>query len=84
MQTYVYKSLRKPDTFVYLSERDVFDVLPEVLAAPLGELQFVLEVALGPERTLAREDAEVVRRNLAAHGFHIQFPPPPASLLDHA
>jgi uncharacterized protein YcgL (UPF0745 family) len=24
---------------------------------------------------LAREDAEVVRRNLAHRGFHLQFPP---------
>jgi hypothetical protein len=38
-------------------------------------LRFVLEVALTPERRLARGDAAVVRENLAARGFHIQFPP---------
>ena len=35
----------------------------------------MLEVALTPERKLAREDAAVVRENLALRGFHLQFPP---------
>ena len=35
----------------------------------------MLEVALTPERKLAREDAAVVRENLVLRGFHLQFPP---------
>jgi uncharacterized protein YcgL (UPF0745 family) len=76
MQAYVYKSLRKADTYLYLRERDAFGLVPEPLLANLGALGFVLDVALTPERKLAREDAAVVRRNLEAQGFHIQFPPP--------
>lgn len=75
MQAFVYKSLRKDDTYVYLRQRDAFGVIPEAVRAPLGELVFVLEVALTPERRLARVDAAVVRGNLQAHGFHLQFPP---------
>ena len=75
MQAYVYKSLRKADTFVYLAARDDFTRLPEPLRTQLGELTFVLEVALTPERRLACEDAAIVRGNLVARGFHIQFPP---------
>jgi len=75
MQAYVYKSLRKADTYVYLSARDDFARLPDPLRLQLGNLQFVLEVALTPGRTLAREDADVVRTNLAARGFHLQYPP---------
>ncbi|HEX4854130.1 YcgL domain-containing protein [Arenimonas sp.] len=75
MQAYVYKSLRKPDTYVYLRKRDDFALVPEPVRAPLGELVFVLEVALTPERKLAQADPAVVRANLAAHGFHLQFPP---------
>ncbi|WP_093304107.1 YcgL domain-containing protein [Pseudoxanthomonas sp. CF385] len=77
MQAYVYKSQRKADTFVYLAARDDFARLPEPLRTQLGDLSFVLEVALTPERKLAREDADVVRTNLASRGFHIQFPPQP-------
>lgn len=75
MQAFVYKSLRKADTYVYLGARDDFVRLPEPLRTQLGRLQFVFEVALTPDRKLAREDAAVVRANLASRGFHLQFPP---------
>ncbi|MBI2399017.1 MAG: YcgL domain-containing protein [Xanthomonadales bacterium] len=76
MQCFVYRSAKKDDTYVYLRERDAFDLVPANLAAALGALAFVLEVELTPTRRLAREDVAVVRANLAARGFHIQFPPP--------
>ena len=75
MHAYVYKSLKKADTYLYLAKRDDFAGLPEPLRTQLGSLQFVLEVELTPERRLARENPEVVRANLASRGFHLQFPP---------
>ena len=75
MIAYVYKSLKKADTYLDLAERDDFAGLPEPLRTQLGTLRFVLEVDLVPERKLARENPEVVRANLAARGFHLQFPP---------
>lgn len=75
MHAFVYKSRCKADTFVYLVARDDFARLPEPLRTQMGELDFVLEVTLTPERKLAREDVAVVRQNLATRGFHIQFPP---------
>lgn len=80
MQAHVYKSLKKADTYVYLAARDDFARLPEPLRTQLGALEFVLDVALTPERKLAREDVAVVRDNLVSRGFHLQFPP--ASTLD--
>jgi uncharacterized protein len=74
MHAYVYKSLRKPDTYLYLREKDSFGLVPEGLRLPLGQLQFVLEVALEPGRKLAREDIDVVRTNLTELGFHLQRP----------
>ena len=79
MQAYVYKSRRKADTFVFLAARDDFARLPEVLRAQLGELAFVLEVALTPDRRLAQSAPETVRANLAARGFHLQLPPAEAA-----
>ena len=75
MHAYVYKSQRKLDTYVYLAKRDDLDGLPEPVRLQLGTLRFVLEVALTPERRLARENPDVVRSNLASRGFHLQFPP---------
>ena len=79
MQAFVYKSLKKADTYVYLAGRDDFARIPDPLRSQLGTLQFVLELALTPERKLAREDAAVVRENLALRGFHLQLP---ASVVD--
>src|SRR3546814_2673082 len=75
MHAYVYKSLRKADTYVYLAEREDFERLPEPLRAQLEPLRFVLDVALVPGRKLAREDVEAVRENLVMRGFHLQLPP---------
>ena len=77
MQAFVYKSQRKPDTYLYLRERDAFGLLPDAVLAPLGRLEFVMELALAPGRKLARADAAVVRSNLESRGYHLQFPPPP-------
>ena len=75
MQAYVYKSLRKADTYVYLAARDDFGRVPEPLRTQLGALEFVLAVDLVPGRRLARADPDEVRANLATRGFHLQLPP---------
>lgn len=77
MRCFVYKSLPKADTYLYLARRDDFACVPAAVRRGLGALGFVLELELTPERRLARTDPEILRRNLAAQGFHLQFPPPP-------
>ncbi|MFX7243029.1 YcgL domain-containing protein, partial [Acinetobacter baumannii] len=69
MHAYVYKSLRKADTYVFLAARDDFARLPEALRGQLGTLQFVMALELTPERRLAQSDPAVVRTNLAERGF---------------
>lgn len=75
MHAYVYKSLARADTYLYLAARDEFARVPEPLRTRLGGLDFVLDVDLAPGRKLAREDVATVMENLAARGFHLQFPP---------
>ena len=74
MHAYVYKSLRKTDTYLYLRERDAFGLVPDPVRLPLGELVFALHVELTPERKLARADVAVVMANLGDRGFHLQGP----------
>lgn len=74
MLAYVYKSLRKPDTYLYLREKDAFLLVPDAIRSPLGQLVFVLQVDIQEGRRLAREDSAVVRKNLVALGFHLQRP----------
>lgn len=74
MQCFVYASLRKAESFLWLSVRDDFSVMPEPLALMLGDLKFVLEVQLDPHRKLPREDIELVLENLRDRGWHLQLP----------
>lgn len=75
MQCYVYASRRKPDTYLWLAERDGFGVLPEPLRDMLGELRFALELQLDAGRRLPREDAAQVLAHLRERGWHLQLPP---------
>lgn len=75
MHCFVYASQRKPDTYVWLTRRDGFDLLPETLVLLLGELRFVLEVELTPQRKLPHDDTERVLGNLERLGWHMQTPP---------
>jgi uncharacterized protein YcgL (UPF0745 family) len=75
MQCYVYASRRKPDTYLWLAERDGFGALPESLRDMLGELRFALELQLDAQRRLPREDAEQVLAHLREQGWHLQLPP---------
>lgn len=61
--------------FLYLREQDAFELIPETLRSRFGPPQFVMELALTPERKLARADVAVVMENLADQGFHLQLPP---------
>lgn len=79
MQCFVYKSLRKADTYVYLRNADGFEVLPGPIAEQLGALGFVIEIELSAQRKLARENVDVVMVNLDTQGYHLQFPPPPGT-----
>lgn len=76
MQCFVYRSTRNAQTYVYLRERDAFELLPPALLAQLGTLIAVMQLDLSPPRKLGREDIESVRRNLQDTGFHLQLPPP--------
>jgi len=75
MQCFVYASLHKADTYLWLAGRDEFDVLPEPLALMLGELRFVMEVHLDAQRNLPMEDAHQVLDHLRTQGWHLQLPP---------
>ncbi len=75
MQCFVYASLRKADSYLWLAQRDIFDVLPESLALMLGELRFVMEVQLDEHRKLPVEDTEQVLEHLRTQRWHLQLPP---------
>lgn len=74
MHCVVYRSDRKPDTYLYLAQRDRFDLLPVPLRQMFGASTPVMELTLSPRRTLAREDVLQVMVSLLARGWFLQMP----------
>jgi uncharacterized protein YcgL (UPF0745 family) len=83
MHCYVYASLRKTDSYLWLAERDAFDVLPPELTELLGKLRFALELDLDEQRKLPREDAVQVLTHLRHRGWHLQMPPADTPVAGH-
>lgn len=75
MHCIVYRSTRRPDTYVYVADAAALERLPPPLKQALGPLSEALQFELTPERKLAREDARRVLENIAGIGYHVQFPP---------
>lgn len=76
MITYIYKSRLKDEIYLYIAKKDDFSTVPQALYDSMGkEPVFVMQVDLGAERKLARENVETVMKNLKQQGFHLQMPP---------
>lgn len=76
MQCFIYASVRQPDSYLWLAQRDDFDRLPPSLLQLLGSLRFVMALELDPQRKLPVEDVAVVIEHLRHPGWHLQAPPP--------
>jgi len=75
MQSYIYKSLKKDELYLYLQKKDDFSALPEALLNSFGKIEFVMELKITSERKLAREDVNKVLLGLQEKGFFVQMPP---------
>ncbi len=74
INTAVYKAKKKPDSYIYLLEKDNFSCLPEVLLASLGSLEWVMDLTLNRDKKLAQADARKVMKALQEDGFYLQMP----------
>ena len=75
MLCFVYKSLKKSDTYLYLGQKDDFTAVPDALVNMLGQLEYVMEVDLDRRAKLAQADIRQVRQQLQEQGFYLQLPP---------
>ena len=71
----VYRSDKKAETYLYLSDKLDFADLPEELQESFGAPALVMHLKLSADRKLARVDVEKVLENLAKTGFYLQLPP---------
>lgn len=81
MLTAIYKSPKKPETFLYLPKRDDFSKVPEALLEMFGKPQFVIMLNLATKQKLALADLSKVQDELLSTGYYLQLPPPPQDML---
>ena len=76
MQCYVYRSRRKPGSFLFLPAKDEFNSVPETLLRIFGTPEFSFEFELSPERSLViKADPQEMIRVIHENGFYLQLPP---------
>ena len=74
MQCFIYRSSKKTDTYLYLSEEDKLNDLPDGLDKLLGRLEYVMELDLEKTKRLQNAEIEEVKLNLNDVGFYLQLP----------
>lgn len=72
---WIYRSARKPETYLYLAGEMATDPVPPGLLGAMQPLELVMQLTLHPERKLARAEVGRVMADLRAHGFYLQMPP---------
>lgn len=72
----VYKSLRKEETYLYVSLKDDLSEIPVTLLETFGTPKLVTKLLLTPERKLALVTADKVIDSIKEKGFYLQLPPP--------
>lgn len=73
----IYKSIKKPDTYLYLKKQDDFQtVVPEALRELFGQPTTAMDMLLTEDKKLARAEARKVLADIEEKGFYLQLPPP--------
>ena len=74
MKCFVYKSIKKADSYIYINKKDNFENIPEKLLCLFGKLEFTLEFELTEQRKLALADANQVMQSINEQGYYLQMP----------
>ena len=77
MEVDVFKTHRRPHTFLYVPKDLHPEDWPEGLAAIFSEPQKVLTLLLTPDQPLAMQTAAEVMSSLQTQGYFLQMPPLP-------
>ncbi len=83
MITFVYRSPKKDEMYLYVLKRDDFEPVPEALLKAFGKPEFALQLNLAKRDKLAREDISEVKAKLTEQGFYLQMPPPSHPVIDN-
>ncbi len=69
----VFRSSKKPDTYLFIKRGQVWDDLPESLRTIFGAGVHSMDLVLTPERKLARTTGKQVLDAIEEKGFYLQM-----------
>ena len=81
MNCFVYRSEKKQGMFLYLSNKDDFECVPESLMKLLGETTYSFEFDLNQDKKMVKVEAKEVMKTMDKNGYFLQMPPPKSELL---
>jgi uncharacterized protein YcgL (UPF0745 family) len=70
----VFRSTKKPDTYLYVKRGQAWDELPESLKVIFGTPVHAMDLILTPERKLARTSGKQVLDAIDDKAFFLQMP----------
>ena len=82
MKVAVFKTARKPDTFLFLPEGLPPNEWPDGLEEIFIPAEKVLSLTLTAEQPLAAQTATRVMEEIAVKGYFLQLPPQPSPSSD--
>ena len=73
---YAYKSTRKKGAYLYLPEKDNFEVLPQGLLEIFAEPVSVMTIVAAKHKQLTGVAMETIQKQLSEQGYYLYIPPP--------
>ncbi|OOF41170.1 MULTISPECIES: YcgL domain-containing protein [Rodentibacter] len=70
----IYKSRKKPGSYLYIQKRDDFSAVPSVLLEHFGKPELVMMFNLAGDKALRQIDKDEVKEKIASQGFYLQIP----------
>lgn len=74
MLSYIYRSGKKADCYLYLDKPIAGFELPVPVKKVVGDLSLVMELTIQEETKLVLSDPKVVLATMREQGFYIQMP----------
>lgn len=70
----IYKSKRKPGSYLYIKKRDDFSAVPCHLLEHFGKPEIVMMFNLSGNKPLHQADKNEVEEKIKSQGFYLQIP----------
>ena len=74
MFCFIYRSNKKPDTYLYLAAKNNFSSVPAPLMQLFGTPKLVMTLQLDNVKKLAAVELEQLKTALQEKGFYLQLP----------